>query len=402
MKDFWNRRQFLHQVAGCGASAAGLPWMARAGAVPAQELPKVPDHTLTVLSGKPRERGKQYGRKFKDLIHAFLDQEIYRACARHISRDRLLRYAGQCTKVVQEYSPAIAEEMGGIAEGAGLKLEEAVLITLHEETVAHMDGALGQAASTVHHCTALAASPPDTRDGNTYVGQNWDWMASVYGLSSMLLWKRPEGPSLLAYSYPGLWVGAGLNSAGVALCWTWGDGLGIKGPRVGIPSYVLIAQMLYQDTLEGALQEARRAKHAGWFNFVLGDGKGQLAIVEGTPEKLVIQKPRGHTARASYACREILGEDSDKPGKLHPRYQRMSDLLAGSKGKLDKPTLQGFLADHRPPICRHPEFKRSGSVEMVGGFTVDSMLFNCTTREAHVSRGPGCSGRWKRFAFEDK
>ncbi|HEY7426345.1 MAG TPA: C45 family peptidase [Gemmataceae bacterium] len=398
MKESWDRRQFLHQVAGFGAAAACLHGAARVGAEPAKEPPKVADHSRTVISGKPRQRGEQYGRKFKEPIQAFLDKEIYRACAQHTSREELLRYAGQCTRAVKEYSPLITEEMEGLAEGAGLKLEEAVLITLHEETAGHKGGAL----PPVQHCTALAAGPPDTRDGNTYVGQNWDWMATVYGLSSMLLWKRPEGPSLLAYSYPGLWVGAGLNSAGIALCWTWGDGRGIKGPRVGIPSYVLIAQMLYQDTLEGALKEARRAKHAGWFNFVLADDKGHLAAVEGTPEKLVIQNPRGHTARASYACPEILGGTAEKPAKLHPQCQRMFDLLAGSKGKLDKPTLQGFFADHKSTICKHPTFQRGGGIETSGGFTVDSMLFNCTTREAHVSRGPGCSGRWQTFTFEDK
>ena len=63
----------------------------------------------------------------------------------------------------------------------------------------------------------------------------------------------------------------GLNSAGLALCWTWGDGMGIKSPRVGIPAYVLIAQMLYQDSLDAALEEVQRATHAGWFAFVLAD-----------------------------------------------------------------------------------------------------------------------------------
>ena len=106
-------------------------------------------------------------------------------------------------------------------------------------------------------------APPICNERN--FGQNWDWGDSTYGLSSLLLWKRPEGSSVLAYSYPGLWVGAGLNSAGLALCWTWGNDMGIKGPRVGIPSYVLIAQMLYQNTLAAALHEAARAHHAGWF-----------------------------------------------------------------------------------------------------------------------------------------
>jgi isopenicillin-N N-acyltransferase like protein len=348
----------------------------------------VPDHTLTVIAGKPRERGRRYADKFKDNIRAFLEQEITRKFVQGATtRDTLLGYAGQCSKAVKAYAPAVMDELEGMAEGSGLSLEEVVLITLHEEV-----GKRG-VLPKVEHCTALAAGPPDTRDGNAYVGQNWDWMESVYGWSSMLLWKRPEGPSLLAYSYPGLWVGAGLNSAGLALCWTWGDARGIKGPRVGIPSYALIAQMLYQETLKDALEEARRATHAGWFTFVLGDAKGQLANVEGTPEKLVVETTTGHLARADFGTRGITGTPEGKPVKLHPQCRRMCDLLEGSRGKLDRPTLQGFFGDHDSAICKHPGHK--------GGFTVDSMLFNCTRREAYVSRGPGCSGRWKTFSFED-
>jgi isopenicillin-N N-acyltransferase-like protein len=388
MNRLTSRREFLKHAAVCGAAAAGLGHAPRAGAA-GKDPPKAPDHTLTVIAGKPRERGREYGRKFKEPIRSFLQKEIFdKFTTPSASRDDLLRYAGACGKAVKDYSPLVHDELEGIAEGTGLSLDEVVLITLHEE--AGKKGILPK----VEHCTALAAGPPDTSDGNTYVGQNWDWMESVYGLSQMLHWKRPEGPSLLAYSYPGLWVGAGLNSAGVALCWTWGDTRGIKGPRVGIPSYVLIAQMLYQDTLKGALEEAKRAKHAGWFTFVLGDAKGNLANVEGTPEKQVIETMRGHVARADFASRGVLGTPEGKPLKLHPQCQRMCDLLAAGKGKLDRATLQGYFGDHESTVCKHPGAE--------GGFTIDSMLFNTTTREAYVSRGPGCSGRWKRFTFEEK
>ena len=49
----------------------------------------------------------------------------------------------------------------------------------------------------------------------------------------------------------------------------------------------------------------------------------------------------------------------------------MFDLLAGRQGKLDRPTLEGFFADHGSGICKHPG---------KGGFTVDSMLFGTATR----------------------
>ena len=265
---------------------------AAAASPDAEELPVAPEHALTVITGTPRERGRKYGRLFADAIRAFLEQEICKKfVAPKTSRDDLLRYASRCFREISAFSPEIADELGGIAEGAGLRLEEAVLLTLHEE-LEHR-GELPALA----HCTAMAAGPPDTRDGNTYVAQSWDWMKSAFGLSQMSLWKRTEGPSVLAYSYPGLWVSAGLNSAGIALVWT-SAALEIKGARVGIPSYALIARMLYQSTLKDAVEEARRAKRAGWFSFLLADGDGQMVSVEGSPDDLAVEYDRGHLARS--------------------------------------------------------------------------------------------------------
>src|SRR5262249_35029707 len=181
-------------------------------------------------------------------------------------------------------SPLIFDELEGMAEGTGLPPEQLVLITLHEELWRR--GVLPAA----DHCTAVAVGPAEGQRGDTFVGQTWDWMASVAGLSRVLHWRRPEGRSLLAYGYPGLWVGAGLSAAGVALVWT---SAGSGSPGVGIPSYVLLTQMLYQDSLTAALAEAKRAKPAGYFTFVLGDGDGRLANVEGAPGKVVVEGGRG-------------------------------------------------------------------------------------------------------------
>ena len=71
-----------------------------------------------------------------------------------------------------------------MAEGAGMKLEELVLITLHEEL--YHRGVL----PAVEHCTAVGVGPPTTADGNTYVGENWDWFSQLYGQSQMLRWEN--------------------------------------------------------------------------------------------------------------------------------------------------------------------------------------------------------------------
>ncbi|MGI8601936.1 MAG: C45 family autoproteolytic acyltransferase/hydrolase [Verrucomicrobiales bacterium] len=339
---------------------------------------------LTEIAGKPRERGRIYGEKFKTAIQSFLDKEIYQPfVGAPSSKDEMMRYAGACAKAIQSYSPIIHEEIEGMAEGSRLSVDELVLITLHEEL--YHKGVLPK----VGHCTATAAGPPFTR-GHTYVGQTWDWMASVAGLSSMLHWKRPEGPSVLAYAFPGLWAGAGLNSSGLALCWT-SAGLGNNasgGARVGIPSYVLLTHFLYQPSLDAVVAEAKRATHAGWFTFVMADGKGDLLNIEGSPKALAIERHRGHLARVSYGSREMTGTAEGKDISFEPRCQKMYDLLAASAGDVDHANFQRWFEDTGCGIAHDG--------------TIDMMVFNTSKREAFVSRGPLYGVRWQRFTFGEE
>jgi hypothetical protein len=333
-----SRRSFIRQSA-VGVAALGLA---------ARQETSSLEHGLTVISGTPRERGRQYGTQFKDAIRRFLQKEISDSFTdKPNAKEAMLRYAAACGKAIKEYSPLIYEEMEGMAEGSGLTIEETVLITNHEE-LWHR----GLVPAT-DHCTVFGSAPPDTKDGDTFVCQTWDWMESVYGMSQMLHWRRPEGPSLLSYAYPGLWTGAGMNTAGLALCWHTGGGDG-KEPRVGIPAYVLIAQILYQDSFKGALEEARRATHAGWFVYLLGDGQGNLATIRGTPKKL-----------------DIVLDARANGGRIRPEGDAKVDLQR--------------LQEHCPKV----------KVKT----TIDAMVFNCAKKEAYVTRRAGGVTPWKKFTF---
>lgn len=375
------RRQFLGAAAGGSCALMGLGRAWGAERAPLSQRPKASDHSLIVISGTPRERGRSYGRRFAADIRQFLDKEILAAFSSpKAKREQMLRYAAACLPAIRRLSPTITEEMEGMAEGTGLRLEEIVLISLHEELWHRGEIPAGE------HCTATAVGPPVTADGNTYVALSWDWFVQLYGRSQMLIWDRTEGPSVLSYSYPGLWIGAGVNSAGIALAWTSIGGIKTPKLSVGVPSYVLIAHLLYQPTLEAVEQEARRAGQAGWFTFVLADSSGQLLNLESSPEKLAVERDRGSLIRVYYGTREMTGTPPGKPVPRHPQCRRMMDLVEASKGKITLSTVQGFYGDHQSTICKH-----------FG--TLDAMVFNAKRREAHVTRGPGCLGRWQRFSL---
>jgi hypothetical protein len=368
------RRTFLRTAASAAALAAlpGRGWAAPPAAVPAKR----------VIAGKPRDRGRTYGKLFRDGIADFLRKEIYAPfVGKPAPKDDMLRYAAACGTAVREFSPVVHDELEGVAEGSGLRFEEVLLVTLHEEL--YHRGVLPK----VPHCTAVAVGPPDT-PGPTLVGQTWDWMESVAGLSSVLEWRTGDGPAVLAYGFPGLWAGAGLNSRGVALCWTSAD-LGTKalGARVGVPSYALIAHLLYQDSLEAALKEAGRDRHAGWFAFVLADGEGRLAAVEGSPKGVHIERATGRLFRVGFGTREMTGTPAGKPVPLHARCRRMDEHVAAAGGKFDRAAMQKVFAD---PTCGIS----------VGKGTIDMMVFDCTARTAYLSRGPSYGVDWKEFTFD--
>jgi hypothetical protein len=339
----------------------------------------------SVFEGKARDRGHAYGKQFRDAIRDFLQTEVDAAfIGQPSTKEQMLRYASACGKVVRDECPLIAEEFQGIADGAGLTFDEIVLINLHEEFYHRTD------LPKHGHCTAVAVGPPDTGDGHTYVGQTWDWMQSVAGKSRVTEWRRTEAPSVLAYGFPGMPLGAGLNAEGIALCWTSAD-LGAKGqtPRVGIPSYMLIAHLLAQKDMDSVVREARKNKHAGWFTFVVADANGRLVNIEGSPERVVVEETEGRLARVAYGSREMVGAKPEAPVPLHERCQLMYDLLRESQGKNDLSRLQDYFAD--------PTYKIN-----VGKNTIDMMVFDTTARTAYLSRGSSYKVAWRAFVFGAK
>src|SRR5947207_100212 len=97
-----DRRDFLGQAILGGAAAVGL-----AGGILARapEQPAGAPFTLTVISGKPRERGRQYGDRYKADIRAMIDREIYKRLVKPgQKKDDMLRYAGACAQQIKAFA----------------------------------------------------------------------------------------------------------------------------------------------------------------------------------------------------------------------------------------------------------------------------------------------------------
>jgi hypothetical protein len=74
---------------------------------------------------------------------------------------------------------------------------------------------------------------------------------------------------------------------------------------------------------------------------------------------------------------------------LHPKCQKMFDLLGEAQGKNDLARLQDYFAD--------PKYQIN-----VGKNTIDMMVFDTTARTANLSRGPSYKVSWRKFVLGAK
>jgi hypothetical protein len=180
-----------------------------------------------------------------------------------------------------------------------------------------------------------------------------------------------------------------MNDRGMALCWT-SAALGDHSlrARVGLPSYVLVAHLLYQNDLDAVIRAVQRDKHAGWFTFVLADAQGNLLNVEGSPQGVVVERAQTRLARHLYGTKQMAGALPDGRVKLHRRCQKMYDLLEASAGNNGRLMLQKFFTDPEAGI--------------LVATTIDMMVFDLTTKTAYLSRGPRYKLDWREFQFDGR
>ncbi len=85
---------------------------------------------LIEVSGTSYEMGYQHGAQARDLVHRYL---LWIDKLTGKPRDVLCRNALRFLPRIQALSPALVEEIRGLAEGAGISFEEALLCQARAE-----------------------------------------------------------------------------------------------------------------------------------------------------------------------------------------------------------------------------------------------------------------------------
>ncbi|MCG3148987.1 MAG: hypothetical protein PCFJNLEI_02439 [Verrucomicrobiae bacterium] len=349
------------------------------------------------VAGSANERGRAYGAWLGDRLSRFLEVELFQwmKTEHGLEREEMNRFAETCIPYIQSQTPCTWQFLEGLSAVSGMSLLDLGVILTHEEYY-H-----GKPLS--HHCTGFAVGPRETTDGQTYIGQTWDWMYCMIPHRHLLHQTTTDGLRIFTYAFPGLWASAGMNSQGVALVWTGAAyELSLKQgakPRAGVPSYALIAEILEQTSFAAAVDCAMRTHHAGWFLFLLAGKNGELARIDGSPVAKGCRRPpsivASHWIYTDPEVRRLAhGEPVGTELPANPRYDRMCKLLLSQSGELTRAKLFALQADHAhgeapAAICCHSPGADAG--------TMEAFLFSPSLNQAWFTPGPPCQNQPQQF-----
>jgi isopenicillin-N N-acyltransferase-like protein len=365
---------------------------------PVTELPHVR------VAGGPRERGRQYGEATRERIARSL--EAYEALFAHyagIGWDEATAQAARYLEPIERYEPRFAEELRGIAEGAGVRLDDVLALNTRTEVMYAAQARTAEGLRRPSECSAFALTPEAT-GGPTLVGQNWDWHLHAFETCVVLEAEQDDGrPDYVTVVEAGLLAKAGLNSAGIGLAT---NALVCSDDRgePGVPYHVVLRGILDAETISDALQAVQRSVRSSSASYVVAHADGLAAGIESAPgdhSRVGLVFPeRGVVLHTNHFLAPPAGL-SDVSIWAMPtspfRLERLRTRIEAARGALTADALRDLLADHANHpggICCHPDRRVPGAEQTA---TVVSLVADLDARTLWLADGPPCSTAWRRL-----
>ena len=333
---------------------------------------------LVEVGGTSYEMGYLHGEQAAELIQKYL---VWIDRITGESRDVLCRNAMAFLPLMEELSSAFVEEIRGLADGAQISFDEAVLCQARGEATKVGDEA----------CTAFALKGGATQGGVTLAGQNQD-LAPEYGDFAILLRAAPSDgrPRALLFTFAGQLGYAGMNEHGLA---HFANALYDCPWQMGLPHYPIKRVCLEQTDLDGIVRVLKGNATCSAGNMVVCM-PGQIADYEIRPEGTVEYRssdPDCIIHANHYESPDYAGYETNSLADSCPRADRMRSLVQEAYGEISVNSRKGILADHEgypAAICRH------GAEDMI---SVSGYVADATNRVLHVRRGHGCTGTWTEY-----
>jgi len=336
------------------------------------------------IRGTHREVGRQIGEAMKSRLQALAARE--REDLPHgVAWNELLQQGQLSLARSRTVYPQYVEEVEGIAEAAGLPMDELFLCLCEE---------LWEPAAWRHGCTDLVARGRATADGSTLVAHTNDLGPEVEEDLVLLKVQAGDEPEFLGVSVGGVGYSAGFNAAGISMT---GNQVSCNDIRPGVPRLLCVRAILAARRLEDAMNACLLPSRASNYNNVIADAYGEVYSMEGSAtdcEPIYIDGDiLAHANHYVSPPMRHFEADRNEVGNSVIRHNRAWRLLRENYGLLTPERFQVLLADHANypgSICKH-------GLESV---TVFSLVIRLEERRAWIGKGRPCQTTYHEYALE--
>ena len=353
------------------------------------------------LRGSAFEKGLLHGSQCRAQVMRSLETYRHRyQVQRGLSWEDATKLAKRFEPVLQGEYLRYAEEMHGIAEGAGLAFEDILALNLRSEI-------LYSGIKDMHfepdECTAFCALSPATEGGHVLAGQTWDYTMAQREASFIARIPAEDGrPPILLFLEGGMVGGKGVSGAGICLTI---NALSSKAAAIGLPLHVRMRSALEKKDFSDTIRECLKTPVPVPANLLLACKDGLSFSIELDPEGTEVLEPENgilvHTNHYK-GIKQMLTHSSAASGSTYIRNQRMTYLLH-SKQALSMKDLEGFVRDHAgypTSICAHPASDTPKEELAWAGATNYAFIADLTAERIRFVMGNPCEGEFEDLKLE--
>lgn len=334
----------------------------------------IPPCPFVDIAGPPYERGFLYGQAVPHRIA--LSIALYSNQLIDLGYDTATK-SHLITEFAQEigaFGDHFLEEMQGIADGAGVALEDIIMVNARTEVIAkarlEKNRPLEVTEEADDGCTGAVILPERSQTGALIHGQNWDWRTECAETAIVLRVTPPNGPSFLTFVEAGGLARCGVNEAGICITANY-----LESDRdftlPGVPLALIRRKVLEQEHLALALKAVATTPKACSNNLMVSAMQGFAVNFECAPDEAFPLYPdNGLLVHANHwvgpiALTKLKDTGIPRVPESFYRDWRVRKLLNEQGDRLTSEDLKralfdDFLTPHS--VCRPPRRNSAGNL----------------------------------------
>jgi hypothetical protein len=345
------------------------------------------------LSGTPRAQGRQHGDALRSSI-AEVRQRWRESLAQRfgVRPDSFIEAFLAQTRFVaamRHWTPALLEEIEGIAEGSGRSLAETLAFQFMDEEWWFGAMHYHQASAEADRCSIIASRGSEGQA--PILAQNMDLRAYLDGGQALISTATNGGPRTTVMTICGMVGLCGANQAGlgVAVNTLWQ----LPSAADGLPVACVMRGILEQADLAAATKWICQPRHASGQHYLIGD-PGGFASFEASAT-LVSNIPWGDSSVFVHTNHPLATPGNERLKKAEEnsrgRYATLCNLMTAKTPTGEE--VQATLSSRQGP---HPVSVRPSRDDPTSTMTFASIIMELKRPPTiQLAGGPPCSNPYR-------